>query len=225
MSKCAPLSTDGFNPALQNRTQLSLSYSSTIPHLANAKMKVIVSLMLAPLAAASVAMKYGMDLESAAAPFVSNSTGASCGIGYTYCGYILKQQKSMPPCPFCVRRVTNDRPQTLMMLPSSLPTALQECVTLPMAPRRPTPCRPYSCVCPRRRCPRRGMLSRTSHTLVQSRSKFCVRAVAWPLGAARMSVSTRMQIILVGAVRLAPTSAWTYLFCCWLRHVTAASEL
>lgn len=63
-------------------------------------MKAIFSLMLAPLAAASVAMKHGMDLESTAAPFVSNATGASCGIGYTYCGYILKQQKSMPPYPF-----------------------------------------------------------------------------------------------------------------------------
>lgn len=57
-------------------------------------MKSIFSLMLAPLAAASVAMKHGMDLKSTAAPFVSNATGASCGIGYTYCGYILKQQKN-----------------------------------------------------------------------------------------------------------------------------------
>lgn len=63
-------------------------------------MKAVASLLLASLVAAKVAMKHGMDLDSVAAPFVSNSTGASCGIGYTYCGYILKQQKSMtPPLP------------------------------------------------------------------------------------------------------------------------------
>ncbi|KUI52734.1 hypothetical protein VP1G_00059 [Cytospora mali] len=57
-------------------------------------MKAIASLVLVPLAAASVAMKHGMPFGSAAAPFVSNSTGASCGLGYTYCGYILKEQKN-----------------------------------------------------------------------------------------------------------------------------------
>lgn len=56
-------------------------------------MRVTTNVMFAPLAAASIAMKHGMVIDSAAAPFSSNATGPSCGIGYTYCGYILKKEK------------------------------------------------------------------------------------------------------------------------------------
>lgn len=63
--------------------------------------------MLAPLAAATAIKKYGTAIDSAAVPFVSNSTGPSCGIGYTYCGYILKEQKRIfagPPVPSSTHR-------------------------------------------------------------------------------------------------------------------------
>lgn len=90
-----PLFTEVLNPDLQERPQLILANTSTPSQPASKKMKAIFGLMLAPLVAAKVAMKHGMDLDSREAPFITNSTGASCGIGYTYCGYILEQQKSI----------------------------------------------------------------------------------------------------------------------------------
>lgn len=64
-------------------------------------MKALASLIFVPvaLAASLQASQHfeSMSLESdAPAVATSNSTGANCGVGYTYCGYILKEQKSSP---------------------------------------------------------------------------------------------------------------------------------
>lgn len=56
-------------------------------------MKSIVSLALVSMSLAT-SVKLGTTNRNA----VSNST-ASCGVGYTYCGYILKSQKSKPSPP------------------------------------------------------------------------------------------------------------------------------
>lgn len=65
-------------------------------------MKALASLIVAPLAFAAILQEHqhfsSVSLDSSSsvpAVAVSNSTGgAYCGIGYTYCGYILKEQKS-----------------------------------------------------------------------------------------------------------------------------------
>lgn len=48
---------------------------------------------IASLALVSLSLATSVKLETTNRNAVSNST-ASCGIGYTYCGYILKSQKS-----------------------------------------------------------------------------------------------------------------------------------
>ncbi|KAL1873253.1 hypothetical protein Daus18300_004073 [Diaporthe australafricana] len=55
-------------------------------------MKTTVSLILASLALAH-AMSNSNAVESAAAFKASNATAPTCGVGYTYCGYILQEQK------------------------------------------------------------------------------------------------------------------------------------
>lgn len=66
-------------------------------------MKTFTALLFAPLALAGVLAEHqhmsNMDMESAASPIGgANSTGgATCGVGYTYCGYILKEQKRESP--------------------------------------------------------------------------------------------------------------------------------
>lgn len=63
-------------------------------------MKTLAAFLFAPLALAGVLSEHqhmpNMNMDSTA-PIagVSNTTGgAYCGVGYTYCGYILKEQKS-----------------------------------------------------------------------------------------------------------------------------------
>lgn len=62
-------------------------------------MQTFIALLFAPLALAGVLAEHqhmsNMGMESAASPIGgANSTGgATCGVGYTYCGYILKEQK------------------------------------------------------------------------------------------------------------------------------------
>lgn len=62
-------------------------------------MKTFVALILAPVALAATLKDYqhmdNVTVEPAhTMPASSNSTGADCGVGYTYCGYILRDQKS-----------------------------------------------------------------------------------------------------------------------------------
>lgn len=63
------------------------------------QVKVLATVALGPVALAASLKAHqhfdSMDMESnSPATAASNSTGATCGVGYTYCGYILKEQKS-----------------------------------------------------------------------------------------------------------------------------------
>lgn len=63
------------------------------------QLKTLTTLGLAPiaLAASLKASKHfdSMGMEPSPPTIAAgNSTGPNCGVGYTYCGYILKEQKS-----------------------------------------------------------------------------------------------------------------------------------
>ncbi|KAF3771062.1 hypothetical protein M406DRAFT_67397 [Cryphonectria parasitica EP155] len=61
-------------------------------------MKALASFAMVTAAlAAKISQHYsnmGLDLSATPAIAADNSTGAYCGVGYTYCGYILKEQKN-----------------------------------------------------------------------------------------------------------------------------------
>lgn len=64
-------------------------------------MQSFASLIFASAALAAAVNEHGpyyssMGMQTSTYPALaaSNSTGAYCGVGYTYCGYILKEQKS-----------------------------------------------------------------------------------------------------------------------------------
>lgn len=61
-------------------------------------MKAIVSLLLAP-----VALVHARINEMRSMARASNATAPTCGIGYTYCGYILQEEKRglLPPAELC----------------------------------------------------------------------------------------------------------------------------
>lgn len=60
-------------------------------------MKAIISL-LAPVALGQASLRNNGDPASMAQ--VTNASAPTCGVGYTYCGYILMQEKRglPPPC-------------------------------------------------------------------------------------------------------------------------------
>lgn len=65
-------------------------------------MKALATLLLVPVALAAMLKEHqhlgsmGTGVEPIATPpgDGGNTTGPNCGVGYTYCGYILKEQKS-----------------------------------------------------------------------------------------------------------------------------------
>ncbi|KAJ4425223.1 hypothetical protein N0V82_000032 [Gnomoniopsis sp. IMI 355080] len=63
------------------------------------QVKVLVTITYGPVALAA-SLKGSQHFDSrdltanGHAVAASNSTGATCGVGYTYCGYILKEQKN-----------------------------------------------------------------------------------------------------------------------------------
>lgn len=63
------------------------------------QVKTLATIGLSPIALAA-SLKANQHFESmsmeSSPPTIAagNSTGANCGVGYTYCGYILKEQKS-----------------------------------------------------------------------------------------------------------------------------------
>lgn len=67
-------------------------------------------LVFAPVALAATLKEHqhfgSLGIESSTTPSGSNTTDPNCGLGYTYCGYILKEQKSTS-CPSFPRRICN----------------------------------------------------------------------------------------------------------------------
>lgn len=53
-------------------------------------MKAVVSLLIAPVALVHARINSNRFTELTRA---SNTTAPTCGVGYTYCGYILQQEK------------------------------------------------------------------------------------------------------------------------------------
>lgn len=62
-------------------------------------MKTLAAFLFAPLALASVHVEHqpmsntNMDSVTPVAGTSNTTSGPYCGVGYTYCGYILKEQK------------------------------------------------------------------------------------------------------------------------------------
>lgn len=177
-------------------------------------MKALASLIFAPLAFAAILQEHqhfssSMSLESSSTPgvAVTNSTGGGyCGIGYTYCGYILKEQKSKGPlsCFGHHRPLTPIPVQTLMRPPFSRPTVPVATVTRRKAPRRQIPFKLYSCAFQSPPFPR-GVRATRSHTRARSRSSCSALAVARRLEVGRTYASTLVATTSVGAVRLVQT--------------------
>ncbi|CAN8096091.1 unnamed protein product [Discula destructiva] len=61
-------------------------------------MKAFSTLIFASVALAATLKEHNqlgsLGVEPSTAPTAGNSTGPNCGVGYTYCGYILKEQKN-----------------------------------------------------------------------------------------------------------------------------------
>lgn len=67
-------------------------------------MKAVVSLLLAPVALVHARIDPERFAKLRSMARVSNGTAPTCGIGYTYCGYILQQEKRgllLPPTELC----------------------------------------------------------------------------------------------------------------------------
>lgn len=56
-------------------------------------MKVVVSLLIAPVALVHSRIHPNRFTELRSMARASNATAPTCGVGYTYCGYILQQEK------------------------------------------------------------------------------------------------------------------------------------
>lgn len=180
-------------------------------------MKTLAGLVFAPVALATLGMMPAVSLDA------SNSTGAYCGVGYTYCGYILKEQKSKlvvfflvffffflkllprlcsPSFHKCMYILKPKPAQILTRPPSSRRTAPGGTATRQRAPRRQTHYRRCSCAYPRRRFPR-GICRIPSHTRGPSRLNCSALAAGTPLEVERTSASILMETILDGAARRA----------------------
>lgn len=79
--------------------QLSSQPNLTSKHTCTtAKMMTAITLLLAPLTFVHAMSTPNVITGLGAANKVSNATGATCGVGYTYCGYILQEEKRTFPC-------------------------------------------------------------------------------------------------------------------------------
>lgn len=120
-----------------------------------AKMKTLTAALFSPLALASMPSgpKHMADVNLKSTTPVagtSNTTGgAYCGVGYTYCGYILKEQKSNAAIHpnSQSRKFKADTIQTSTMPPSSQHIAAPAFVTPPRARRRQIRYRHCLCAC------------------------------------------------------------------------------
>lgn len=98
----------GFIPrAIPHQTDLhrvthpSLAQTPICCTIKQSKMMTLAALMFVPVALAATLKDHqplsnaGVDMDSSItqAATITNSSG-TCGVGYTYCGYILKEQKS-----------------------------------------------------------------------------------------------------------------------------------
>lgn len=59
-------------------------------------MKALASLLLVPVALVHAMINPNRFAKSGSMARVSNGTAPTCGVGYTYCGYILQQEKREP---------------------------------------------------------------------------------------------------------------------------------
>lgn len=56
-------------------------------------MKAVVSLLFAPVALVHAKINPNRFTELRSMARASNATAPTCGVGYTYCGYILQEEK------------------------------------------------------------------------------------------------------------------------------------